>query len=83
MAWRTCEVTQAGPIETGGIFIELKTVDGLPHPFQRWFQAHPSVQKEMLATALCSMSNGMRVDAALPDSLEPADGPIERLYVHK
>ncbi|HVR57249.1 MAG TPA: hypothetical protein VMT72_10525 [Pseudolabrys sp.] len=61
----------------------LKTVDNLQPPFERWFQAHPSVQKEMLATALCSMSNGMRVDAALPDSFQPEDGVIERLYVHK
>jgi hypothetical protein len=81
MAWKTCEVTWAGPTESGGIFIALKAIDG---SFQsgRWFQAHPIVQKEMLATALCAMSNKMRVEAALPDNLQEY-GVIERLYVRQ
>jgi hypothetical protein len=79
MAWKTCEVTWAGPTETGGIFIALKATDG---SFERWFQAFPGMQKEMLATALCAMSTGMRVEAALPDSLQEY-GVIERLYVRQ
>jgi hypothetical protein len=80
MVWRTCEVTRAGPIETGAIFIALKAVDNLNPPFWRWFQAFPGMHKEMLATALCAMSTGMRVEAGLPDSLQE-ESVIERLYL--
>jgi hypothetical protein len=57
----------------------LKAIDG---SFERWFQAFPAMQKEMLATALCAMSTGMRVEAALPDSLQEYS-VIERLYVRQ
>jgi hypothetical protein len=79
MAWKTCEVTWAGPIEQGTIFIALKAIDG---SFERWFQAFPSMQNEMLATALSAMSSGMRVEAALPDNLQEYS-QIERLYVRR
>jgi hypothetical protein len=79
MAWATCEVTQGGPIEDGRIFLALKAIDG---SFERWFQANPTVQKEMLATALMSMSSGMRVAAALPDDLHEW-GMCDRLYVQR
>ena len=79
MAWKTCEVTWAGPIENGTIYLALKAIDGA---FERWFQAHPAVQKEMLATALMSMSSGMRVEAALPDDFAELS-KCERLYVRR
>jgi hypothetical protein len=78
MAWKTCEVTWAGPTEQGSIYIALKATDG---SFERWFQAFPGMQKEMLATALCALSCGLRVDAALPDNLQEYS-VCERLYVH-
>jgi hypothetical protein len=84
MAWRfNCEVTWAGPAENGGINIALKAIDDSGAvEFERWFKAFPSMQKEMLATALCAMSTGKRVAAALPDSLQE-DSVIERLYIRQ
>jgi hypothetical protein len=86
MAWRVCEVTRAGPIETGAVIIALRAVDentGMPTDppeFERYFYAFPSMQKEMLATALSAMSTGMLVMAGLPDSLAE-ESVIERLYL--
>jgi hypothetical protein len=80
MAWKTCEVQQAGPIENGTIQIALKATDG-SFGSGRWFVAFPGMQKEMLATALCAISTGMPVDAALPDNLQEGS-QIERLYIH-
>lgn len=81
MAWRTCEVTWAGPTEQGLIFIALKATDG-SFGGGRWFQAFPGMQKEMLATALCALSSNLLVDAALRDDLQEYS-VCERLYVHR
>jgi len=78
MPWKTCEVTWAGPTEAGEIVIALRAID---NSFESWFKAHPTVQKEMLATALCSMSNGLAVEAGLSSFQEYS--LIERLYVRK
>ncbi|MBR1279769.1 hypothetical protein [Bradyrhizobium sp. AUGA SZCCT0283] len=81
MAWKTCEVTWAGPIEQGTIFIALKATDG-SLGWGRWFQAFPGMQKEMLATALCALSCNLLVDAALQDNLQEYS-VCERLYAHR
>jgi hypothetical protein len=79
MAWRTCNVFWAGPIEDGSILLRLQAIDG---SFDKWFRANPTVRKEMLAAALMSMSSGMRVEAALPDDLHE-EGTCDRLYVRR
>jgi len=79
MAWATCDVNWCGPIEDGRIYLLLREIGG---SFERWFQANPTVQKEMLATALMSMSSGMRCDAALPDGFGEW-GMCDRLYVRR
>jgi hypothetical protein len=76
--WFTCDVTWAGPIETGQIWIRLREVGG---QFERWYSPVSIVQKEMLATALTAMTTGFRVDAALTTKDEW--GPIERLYIKR
>jgi hypothetical protein len=81
MAWKTCEVEWAGPTEAGEIYIALKATDG-SLGWGRWFQAFPGMQKEMLATALCSLSTGLPVDAALRDDLQEYS-VCERLYIHR
>jgi hypothetical protein len=76
--WFTCDVTWAGPIENGQIWIRLREVGG---QFERWYSPVSIVQKEMLATALTAMTTGFRVDAALTTKDEW--GPIERLYIKR
>jgi hypothetical protein len=80
MAWKRCDVEWAGPIEAGTIYIALKADDGSLGG-GRWFQAFPGMQKEMLATALCALSTGLRVEAALRDDLQEYS-VCERLYIH-
>ena len=80
--WFTCDVTWAGPIENGQIWILLR-VDRLQEEgggqFLQSYQALSIVQKEILAVALTAMTTGFRVAAALTTTDE--GGPIERLYI--
>jgi hypothetical protein len=84
MVWKVCEVTAAGPIENGSVYIALKGINETTGvvEFENWFRAFPSMQKEMLATALCALSTGKRVLAGLPDNLAP-ESVIERLYLRQ
>jgi hypothetical protein len=76
MPWLDCTVVRAGPAENGVIYIALMPTDG---SFTRWFQAVPSMEKEMLATALAAISGGKLVNVSLTDTA--AYSTINRLYI--
>ena len=54
MPWVDCHVQRAGPAENGVVYIALSANDGSFSP--RWFQANPTMKREMLATALSAMN---------------------------
>ena len=58
MPWVTCNVTKAGPAENGVIYIALRAAN---NSFHHWFRANASMEKEMLATALTSVSASKKV----------------------
>lgn len=79
MPWVNCTVERAGPAENGIIYIALRATDGSFNA--TWFQAVPSMKKEMLATALAAMSNNKPVDVFLTGVA--AYSTINRLYVYR
>ncbi len=78
--WETCKVVSAGPTEGGNIMILLEsnknTWDGA-----RWFNAHPSVLKEMLAVAMAAIISEKEVTVNLVDINQYAT--IKRLYLKR
>jgi hypothetical protein len=74
--WFNCNVTMAGPAETGEIWIRLREVGG---QWERWYSPVSLVRKEMLATALTAIAMGVPVAAGLTTTDEW--GTIERLYI--
>lgn len=77
MPWFTCDVTRAGPAENGTIYIGLKDVGGaFPGT---WFEAVPSMEKEMLATALTAVSTGKRCTVSITDTAPYST--LNRLYI--
>jgi hypothetical protein len=78
MPWTFCTVERAGPAEDGVVYIALRSTDGA---FNHWFQAEPSIKKEMLATALVAISTDKNVHAAVTDVTEYST--IQRLYVQR
>lgn len=76
MPWLNCDVTRAGPAENGSIYIALKASD---NSFHRWFVAEPSMEREMLATALSAISGGRSVTTHLESTT--GFSTINRLYV--
>jgi hypothetical protein len=74
--WFICDVTLAGPAETGEIYLKLKEVGG---QFDRWYSPVSLVRNEMLATALTAITLGVPVWVGLSTTDEW--GRIERLYL--
>jgi hypothetical protein len=74
-----CEVTSAGPSETGDIAIALRDTKGA-FP-SRWFSPPPPGRREMLATALTAISTGFRVNASVENTNEYSK--IQNLYIVK
>jgi hypothetical protein len=58
--WYTCRVEAAGPSLSIG-YINLSDMSSSPAFSYRWFIAHPTYRKEMLATALAAQSNDQLV----------------------
>lgn len=77
MPWVDCKVTRAGPAENGTVYIALRAKD---NSFHQWFVAEPTMEREMLATALTAISSGHDVSSLL--SATTAYSTINRLYVH-
>ena len=77
MPWVDCTVTRAGPAENGTVYIALRAKDS---SFHEWFVAEPTMEREMLATALTAISSGHDVTSSL--SATTAYSTINRLYVH-
>jgi hypothetical protein len=69
-------VTKAGPAENGVIYVALRPSD---NSFHRWFEAEPSIEKEMLAAALTAVSAGKKVQVYLTSTT--AYSTIRRMYV--
>ncbi|MGI9598201.1 MAG: hypothetical protein ACR2QK_18705 [Acidimicrobiales bacterium] len=69
-------VTKAGPAENGVIYVALKPADDSWH---RWFQAHSSFEREILASALTAVSGSKKAQVRLTST--NSYGTIERFYV--
>ena len=74
--WVECNVTRAGPAENGTIYIALRAKD---NSFHNWFVAEPSMEREMLATALTAISAGKDVTSNV--SATSPYSTVNRLYV--
>jgi hypothetical protein len=79
-----CKVHRTGPREprqtNGPVLTRIElSHDTWPAPNPRWFDAHASLRKEMLATALTALAFNLTVTANL--SSTDADSTINRLYV--
>lgn len=69
-------LTKAGPAENGVVYIALRPADNSWH---RWFQAEPSIKKEMLASALTAVSGSKKVQVFLTSTTQYST--IRRLYI--
>jgi hypothetical protein len=76
--WFDCAVNLVGPAEDGVIYIHLRERNG---QFDLWYRAYDTMKKEMLATALSSISTSLPVTANLTTTDEY--GTINRLYVRR
>jgi len=75
--WFICNVVSAGPDENGNVLVRLTDSGGT---FQaRWFNAVATAKREMLATALATMTSGFKVDAELVSTDEYSQ--LNRLYI--
>ena len=66
--WYTCTVNMAGAGWGTHCYIKLSDTAATPAFENRWFVALDSQKKEMLATALTAMTNGMQVWVNLSSS---------------
>jgi len=75
--WVNSEVVRAGAAEDSTIYISLRPLGG--EFTTRWFVAATQVKREMLATALTSITTQLRVNA----NIEARDeySTLNRLYV--
>jgi hypothetical protein len=78
MPWVDCQVVRAGPAENGVVYIALRANDG---SFNHWFQANPTMKKEMLATALSAMNADKSVSTLLTGTA--AYSEVQRIYAIK
>ena len=77
MPWlNNATVTMAGPAENGTVYAAIIPAD---NSFHRWFILEPTMEKEMLATALTAVSTGKKVLTNL--SSTDAYSTVNRLYV--
>jgi hypothetical protein len=85
-----CSVLKAGPIvESDILYIPIQLKEKTTNYFagqNLWFNADPSAQREMLATALAAMTSGLRVYVTL-DDINPnvnsgdSSGNIQSIYL--
>jgi hypothetical protein len=80
VAWYTAQVNMAGPNSGGGTYINLTDTAPSPAFAGRWFTAPASIDREMLATALTAIANGMKVFVATDVSLGGYP-PIIAIYI--
>ena len=69
-------VTKTGPAENGTMYVALRPAD---NSFHRWFIMEPSVEKEMLATALTAVAGAKKVQCYLTTT--DSYGTVRRMYV--
>ena len=79
LTWTDAYVTAAGPQDDGGVFIELSAADGSFQGMHCF--ALDQIKKELLATALTSISTGYYCSTLLSDLISNAT--VLRLYLRR